>query len=392
VRTIDADERRARLGLRHLFASPGRSPEDAAEALVGLHSSDPSTVYLSAWARVSPFKAGDLENAAYERRTLVRMLGMRRTLFVVPRHVAAVVDEACTKALAAAERRRLVRLLEEQGVAPRGRGARWVERVAGKTLDALAERGEATARDLTADVPELGTRLSFGEGKRWAGTMGVSTRVLFLLAAEARIVRARPLGSWISGQYRWARTEDWLGEPLETLDRGSACAELARRYLLSFGPVTMTDVRWWTGWTARLAASSLESAGAVEVKLESGIAYVLGDDAEPVGPQDPWVAFLPGLDPTVMGWKERGWYLGDHGTALFDRAGNAGPTVWADGRIVGGWSGRRDGRIAVELLERVSVRTRRAIDAEAERLREWLGDVRLTPRFRTPLETRLSSG
>jgi hypothetical protein len=93
-----------------------------------------------------------------------------------------------------------------------------------------------------------------------------------------------------------------------------------------------------------------------------------------------------------MGWKERLWYLGRHAPQLFDRAGNAGPTVWADGRIVGGWIGRRDGEIAVELLENVSAATRRAIDAEVERLRDWLGEVRITPRFRTPLEARLAAG
>jgi hypothetical protein len=391
VRTIGVAERRARLGRRHLLASTGRSPEDAARSVVGLHSSDPSTPYLSAWARVSSFKPGDLEDTLYERRSLVRMLGMRRTMFVVPRHLAAVMDEACTKALAATERRRLIRMLEEQEVVPGGRGSRWLQRVAAKTLDALSERGEATARQLTADVPELGEKLRFGEGKRWAGAMGVSTRVLFLLASEGQIVRTRPLGSWTSSQYRWARTAHWLGEPLEVLDHDLACAELVRRYVGAFGPVTMIDVRWWTGWTAKLASSSLRAAGTVEVGLAEGVGFVLEDDVERGDAPDPWVALLPGLDPTVMGWKERGWYLGEHGAVLFDRAGNAGPTVWADGRIVGGWIGRRNGEIAVELLERVNARTRRSIKTEVERLRDWLGDVRITPRFRTPLERQLTS-
>ena len=156
----------------------------------------------------------DLEDALYHRRSLVRMLGMRRTLFVVPVDLAAVMHEACTKARAPAERRRLVRMLEEQGVASAGRGERWLDRVASATLEALRARGEASARELTADVPELGRKLDFGQGTTWAATVGVSTRVLFLLATEGLIVRARPLGSWTSGQYRWATTEHWLGGPL----------------------------------------------------------------------------------------------------------------------------------------------------------------------------------
>jgi hypothetical protein len=391
VRTIGDDERRARLGVRHLLAAPGASPEDAAVALVGLHSTDPSSVYLETFARVSPFKSGDLEDALYERRSLVRMLGMRRTLFVVPRDFAAVMDEACAKALAAAERRRLVRMLEEQEVVPSGRGGRWVDRVAKKTLDALAARGEATARQLTTDVPELANKLVFGEGRRWAGTMGVSTRILFLLATRGAIVRARPLGSWTSGQYRWARIDDWLGQPLGSPGHGEACAQVVRRYLRAFGPATMTDLRWWTGWTAKLSAASLAGAGAVEVPLAHGTGYLLPDDLDPVDPPDPWVALLPSLDATVMGWKERDWYLGPHAGALFDRSGNAGPTVMVDGRALGAWTQRKDGTIVTELLEQVPARTRRRIDAESERLRDWLGDVRWTPRFRTTLESRLSS-
>ena len=38
---------------------------------------------------------------------------------------------------------------------------------------------------------------------------------------------------------------------------------------------------------------------------------------------------------TFMGWKERDWFLGEHAEPLFDRNGNAGPTVWRDGRVVG---------------------------------------------------------
>ncbi|HEU4355246.1 MAG TPA: winged helix DNA-binding domain-containing protein [Actinomycetota bacterium] len=391
MRAIGVEERRARLALRHGLARAMDTVDEASAALVGLHSSDPATVYLSAWARVEGFAPTDLEDALYERRSLVRMLGMRRTLFVVPLDGAATMDAACTKALAPGQHRRLVGLLEEQGIAPAGGGERWLRRVAARTLESLGRRGEATARELTKDVPDLGARLTFGEGKTWGGTMGVSTRVLFLLAAEGRIVRARPLGSWTSGQYRWARTETWLGAPLPGLSHAEACTDLLRRWLRAFGPGTTTDIRWWTGWTAALTTKTLAAVGAVEVDLEDGATgYVPPDDLGPVGAAGPWVALLPALDPTVMGWKERGWYLGDHAAALFDRNGNAGPTVWVDGRAVGGWGQADDGTIAVELLERVDAQTRRAMDAERERLRAWLGDVRIKPRFRTPLELSLS--
>jgi hypothetical protein len=117
---------------------------------------------------------------------------------------------------------------------------------------------------------------------------------------------------------------------------------------------------------------------------------VLPDDVEPVAEAGPWVALLPALDPTVMGWLDRHWFLGGHEKDLFDRTGNAGPTVWLAGRVVGGWAQRPDGEIAVKLLDDVGGDADDLVQAEAARLREWLGDLRFIPRFRTPLERELA--
>ena len=170
-----------------------------------------------------------------------------------------------------------------------------------------------------------------------------------------------------------------------------AQAELMRRWLASFGPGTIADLKWWTGLTMGEVKRALASVDTVEVELDDVTrGFVLADDVDDVNAPDPWVALLPALDPTVMGWAGREWYLGEHRPALFDRNGNAGPTVWCDGRVVGGWSGTKDGEIAFRLLEDVGLEAAATIEAEADRLREWLGDVRVTPRFHTPLEQELT--
>ena len=382
------EERRRRLAVRHHLIRPGASVEGTVATLIGLHSSDPVTVHLSLLARVTDFTPPDLEAALYGRKTLVRMLGMRRTMFVVPLDVAAIMDEACTKAIAPRERRRLIGYLEDQGITKHAE--RWLDDVCERTFAALRARGEAAAVELTKDVPELGHKLSFGEGKTWGGQMGVSTRVLFLLAAEGRIVRARPRGSWISGQYRWAELETWLGAPLPRIDHDEACAELLRLWLRAFGPGTTTDIKWWTGWTVKQMKASLDAVGAVEVGLDDGVTgWVLPDDLEDTEPPGRWVRLLPGLDATVMGWKERDWILGPHGPLLFDRNGNAGPTIWVDGRVVGGWTQTADGRIATKLLEDIDKRAQKLLSQECERLEAWFGDIRIVPRFRSPLEREL---
>jgi len=383
------EDRRNRLALRHDLAAPASTVERATSDLVGLHSSDPVTVHLSAFARVEGFVPRDLEDALYERKTLVRMLGMRRTLFVVPLEVTAVMDEACTKILAPGERRRLISLIEAQGIAKDGR--RWIDRVCARTLEALRARGEAAAVELTKDVPALRKKLTFGEGKTWGGQVGLSTRVLFLLAAEGRIVRTRPRGTWVSGQYRWAELETWLGARLPAVSRREASAELLRRWLWTFGPGTLTDIRWWTGWTVAQTRTALADVDARGVDVGGPEAFVLPDDTDPVERPDPWARLLPGLDPTTMGWKERDWYLGPHAEQLFDRNGNAGPTVWANGRVIGGWTQTKDGRVVVQLLEDADRRTRGLVERERERLETWFAGTTVVPRFRTPLEKTLTA-
>src|SRR5262249_41570740 len=111
---------------------------------------------------------------------------------------------------------------------------------------------------------------------------------------------------------------------------------------------------------------------------------LLHDDLDETLDPGPWVALLPVLDATVMGWKERGFYLGQHREQLFDRAGNAGTTAWADGRIVGSWVQDDEGVVAVRLLERLPASTRHALDEEAHRLTAWLDGERISSPIRPP--------
>ena len=221
-------------------------------------------------------------------------------------------------------------------------------------------------------------------GKAYEGDIGISSRVLILLALEGRVVRGRPRGTWISSQYRWATMERWLGRPLPEMDVAVARARLVERWLERFGPGTEADLRWWTGLTAGAVRAALTSVGAEAVDLDGAVGYVLPGDLESTALPEPWVALLPALDPTTMGWQSRDWYLGGHKAQLFDSNGNAGPTIWVDGRIVGGWAIRDGGQIVTGLLEDVGREAELAIAAEAARLGTLLAGQRVMPRFPTP--------
>ena len=389
MRRIGVEERRARLAVRHRLAPAAHAatPVEVAGSVVALHATDPASVFLAVHARTPPVEPAAIEWALYEERSLLRMLGMRRTMFVVPVDLAPVVQAAVTKSIAVAQRRRYVKLLQDAGIGD----AAWLAEVEEATLRALAARREATGAQLSADEPRLRTAIDVAADKPYGAKQNITTWVLFMLAAEGRIVRGRPLGSWTSSQYKWSPAGTWLPDGMPELPAEEARVELARRWLTSFGPGTAADLRWWTGWAAVHVKRALAALKPVEVDLDGTPGLVLPDDLAPTPPPEPWVALLPALDPTAMGWAGRDWYLGPHAATLFDRSGNIGPTVWSDGRIVGGWAQRADGQVVYRLLEDVGTEKAAAVEEAAGRLAKWIGTVRVTPRFRTPLERELSA-
>jgi hypothetical protein len=387
---IGATQRRARLGVRHHLAPSAQAPDvvTATRGMLALHGTDPTTVYLSAWARVTGHLVPELEKALYDDRVLVRMLGMRRTIFVLPVELAPVVQAGCTRAIAARERRKTEQFLVEGDVTDEP--APWLARVEAATVTALRRRGTALSTDLSAEVPELAERIVLARGKAYEASQSVASRVLPLLAADGVVVRGRPRGSWLSGgQYWWSPLDEWFPDGLPELEPPEAQAALARAWLWTFGPAPVADLKWWSGWTLGQTRAALASVGAVEVDLDGTPGVALPDDLASVPVPEPYAALLPGLDPTTMGWQDRGWYLGPHAKALFDTNGNAGPTVWWDGRVVGGWAQRKSGEVVLRFLEDAGAEAVTAAEERATRLQEWLGPARITPRFRTPLEREL---
>lgn len=396
MRPITTEERRARLWRRHHLATPavgGGAPARVARDLVALHATDPASIFLGLRARVADLAVEDVERALYQDRSIARLLAMRRTMFVAAVDRIPTIHAAASWSLARTERRRNLQLLELGGVPdPEG----WLDAVTDRTLAALRDLGSATATELTEAVPELGLQIEVNRGKKWAGKIGMSSRVLLWLAIVGHVSRAEPRGSWKSTLYAWAPTREWLGLDLDARPEtpGRARASLARAYLGAFGPAAFEDLHWWSGWNKTQTRKALEEIEPVEVDLEGSSGLVLADDVRPVDEspealEPDRVVLLPPLDTTTMGWKRRDWYVGDLEDPLFDRNGNAGPTVWHSGRIIGGWAQREDGEVVVRLLVDAGTDVAGAAERAADRLADWLGGHRVVPRFRTPLEREL---
>ncbi len=300
MRSFTVEERRARLARRHFLAGSADSIDGVVSALVALHATDPATPYLSLLARLPGFTVADLDAELYERRTLVKHLAMRRTLWTVRAEDLPLIQSGASDRVADNERRQLVADAQKAGITDDG--DRWLDTACAAVLRHLAGHGQASAKELREALPELEGRYDYAPGKRWGGETPLAPRVLTVLSVRGDIVRGHNDGGWTISRPRWTPMGHWLPSLPEPEAPEVARAELVRRWLRAFGPATVTDIKWWFGNTLTWARHALRDIEAVEVDLDGTPGFVLPDDLEVEPDAEPWCALLPGLDVTTMGW------------------------------------------------------------------------------------------
>ena len=382
---ISAEERRARLADRHRLLLRTRTDDlpQIADDLVALHSSDPVSVFLSAMARMVHPSVEAVEEALYTDRSLIRHHGMRRTLWVATPPVVRLMHAAATRDLLATERRRTGQLLAASGVAD---PELWLAEAEEQVLADLRRHGPSTAREIGQRSTPCASGCISHRARRTPRcsrpTPGSSTSSALL----ARCYEAGPAAGSTAPTDTSTRSP---GSPVgsEISTRRQAAGELAGRWLQRFGPATTIDLQWWMGWTIRRTKQALVDCGAVEAELDSGPGWLAADAAPHAGRAVDSGAARTGS--TIMGWKQRDWYLPDTSREVFDSAGNGGPSLWVDGRVVGAWAQTKDGTIHTHYFERVAAARRREISQRIEDLKSWIGDTRFTARFPGDIHARL---
>lgn len=390
--TLSDDRRRALLAERQLLGARGRSSRgvlDVARAVGPLHSTDPSSAYLQIAAR-SGATVADIDDALYEDRVLLRHTTLRRTVHLLTADLAVAAHGAYNHRLTPRLRAQLVAWLEASPDVDEPPGP-WLADVEARVHAAVVALDRPSGTDLADAVPELAVTFEVAPGKAYSRPQRITSKVLELLIAEGRIARDRPRGGDLtSGAWTYAPVTAWLPEGLQGRDPAASLAELVDHHLQAMPGSSVGDLAWWTGLPKRDVTQALRSVGAVEVNRDDGaVGWVARDDELAATDREPQAALLPGLDATPMGVKERDWFLGEHEAVLFDRSGNIGPTVWWAGRVVGGWTQRDTGEVVTSLLDDIGVDATAQVDAEAQRLQEWLGPVRVRWRYPTPLQRDL---
>jgi hypothetical protein len=341
---------------QHLTATAATvSIVQSVQDIGGLHATGATVPYLALWARGRASAKEDLHTALYDQRSLAKVLCMRNTLFILPKALLPVAYQATKRRRKAL----LGRYLRHYGI-----------------TDEEYQRGCAAVAELLA-----GGARTTAEIKQELSDPALAVMV-DLMPDDWRLVRAGPRGTWRSNLHEYVPFHDWFPDVnLESLSSDEAQTRLVWHYLSCFGPASEEDVVWWTGLgktevrralselADRIVQVGIDSLGGRYLSPASDVETLMGihHDGHSL-----W--FLPSLDPCIMGYQDRSRFLhpGKY-DKVFDPSGNALPTVWSDGQIVGIWmEDKKMEAVQVLLFEPVARPVREQMEEEAQRLSRFL--------------------
>jgi hypothetical protein len=324
------------------FASQGlagpseREATGVAKRLLAIQGQDPRGARLAIRARSEGLSASDVDRALTEERSLLITWLNRGTLHLVRSEDYPWLHALTTPPLFTSARRRLA----QEGVA-----------------EGAAEHGVATIEQALAEEGPL-TRLQLRERLDAAGVpTGGQALVHLLFLATLRGIAVR--GPMVRKDHAYVLTSDWLGAS-KPVDRGSALAELARRYLVGHAPADDRDLARWAGLPLRDARAGLTAIASELVELEDGLLHLA---ACPPKAELPPPRLLGAFDPVLLGWRSREPILGPH-MHLVTMNGIFRPFAMIEGRAVASWKLNR-GKVTIEPLGRIAKRAADALAADA---------------------------
>ncbi|MGZ8739957.1 MAG: winged helix DNA-binding domain-containing protein [Gaiellaceae bacterium] len=338
--------RAGRLARSHLHErAPAERLVDVARDVCGVHAQVMGSAELQLAARVEGITQADVRDALWERRELVKSWTLRGTLHIHPS------DEL---SLWTAARRAVVG--DEDYAAD---GVENVDEVVAAIGEAL--RGRRLLREELADavVERVGAAPREKLASGWGYYIG-----------DAAMADVLCFGPPQGQKVTFVHVEDWLG-PQREWDTQEALQEVARRYAVSYGPITYRQFREWFTSRHLSAAAARELFESIDVV-----------EPEPVEARST-VRLLPEYDVYVMGFREREHLVppevreqvAAHGKGRYE--GPAGtPFLLIDGVCAGIWSRRKSAKkveLTVKPARKVTKLERAGVEAEAARIGTFLG-------------------
>jgi hypothetical protein len=287
----------------------------------GLHATLSTTPYLSLFLRSKNFKREDLDEMLYTERLLGKVRYARKTVYVLPK-------EFLTTAYSAFKSLLLPRF--EVYIQYLGHTQEEYEEITQEILHIVKGSGKTT-KEIKAEL------------KRECN----ASAIVNLMCDQNLLIRGKPRSGWKSNLHTYYPFNEYFPDlDLNEMEELNAKEQIVRHYLSSYGPVTVTDISWWTGFLRGEVKRILEVLKSELISVEiagiSGQYVMLSSDNESLNsvevPKKPQVHLLPALDPYLMGFKDRQRLLDDaHSDWIYDRSGNATYVILVNGRIAGVW-------------------------------------------------------
>lgn len=156
-------------------------------------------------------------------------------------------------------------------------------------------------------------------------------------------------------------------ESMERMEQQPALAELVRRYISHYGPVSMCDAQTFFGLPQKLLKTHLEAAP--ERFSHQGQTYFAAGSVVPNGVTMPKVLFLAAFDQMLLGYQKTQNPIlpQEHLKTIYSDNGIIMPTVLVDGKVRAVWRREHD-TIELYPIFTLAARERSEICRAAEEL------------------------
>ncbi|MFX0154911.1 MAG: winged helix DNA-binding domain-containing protein, partial [Candidatus Hodarchaeota archaeon] len=351
------------------------------EDLCGLHSTDLKTSYLSLFARTNKFTKADLERELYEKKTLGRVRGMRRTLFIETANLIPIVYAATFNLI----EKSFEKYMEFHKVA-----LGEYQEISQNIMKILKER-----------------ELSASEIRKELNSKSNIPAIIQLMCNHGLLIRGKPIKDWKDRRNKYALFKDYFPTlDLNKLNEKEAMQKIIEKYVKTYGPVTETDISWWTGLTKAKIKDTLKKIEKVVERIKINniqkTYIILKEDLNNLV-DNPFrektsLILIPELDPYPMGYKDRERYIDSKNlNKLFDRSGNITSTIILDGIPIGVWDTEENPEPIVKfhLFHSIADQLLDGIYSKAEKIGQFIFDRNVNVKKckkMTPLTERTAGG
>lgn len=353
LRTIS----RFRLRRHHLLDD---APADAVTIcgdVCGVQAQVMSSAFLQLWARNHAIRRGEIDEALWRSRTLVKTSLMRQTLHLIPAVEFPLYIAALKPSLMAGALRIMAKFGIDRDEA---------EALTTLIMDALSSGPLGRPAINAAVRPKVSKRVRSWMDNVWS--------IVRMPVAEGLICYGRGDSKEVS----FIRVDRWLPNlKSNPLSETEAQSTLFRKYLSAYGPATPTDFSHWSG-------IPMQKVKPVFATLESELEEIPGDGKSFVmfredvavlnrsSGKQTCIRLLPSFDTYLLAHRVKDHLLSaKHYKRVYRNQGWISPVVLIDGAVAGVWSHKFQNQkllIEIDSFGLLSRTARAAVEREAERL------------------------